>query len=280
MSRFDKNLSKVVLNGIHLYHFLENTDMAKGSRQCLPPPKRGVNLNNKRTSESITPADDDVNSDVGNQPTSKLSKRASLASVASVASVASLPKQTNYPIATRKIVPMAMPMPPTTQVVQKPMAMAIPPARQVSEKTTTAGTYSRKKVRTTTSMPPTTQVFEKPTAMTVPPTTQVFEKPTAAGPIFNLYSGEDNASVVQDAALVKPSVLLTTAMSIELKNLVSLQNRTIITLQNKNRELLSDHEQATQFSKWDEYITKIVGKLFHITKFAYHHVSKHYILTL
>ena len=195
---------------------------------------------------------------------------------------------------------MAMPMPPTTQVPQKPMATAIPPATQVFEKTTTAGTYSRKKVRTTTSMPPTTQVsekpttagtfnrkkvpttevFEKPTAMTVPPTTQVFEKPTAAGPIFNLYSGEDNASVVQDAALVKPSVLLTTALSIELKNLVSLQNRTIITLQNKNRELLSDHEQATQFSKWDEYITKIVGKLFHITKFAYHHVSKHYILTL
>ena len=132
--------------------------------------------------------------------------------------------------------------------------------------------------------PPTSEVASVPNRpqLNKAPPTQVFQKP-----ITTLDCAVDNASFLEDAAVKKPSVLLTTALCIgkdkvdlQLQNRASLQDSTIMTLQNTNRELLSNQEQSKQFSKCDHEITKIVGKFFQISKFAYFHVSKHYILTL
>ena len=112
------------------------------------------------------------------------------------------------------------------------------------------------------------------TAAAMPPPTQVFQ---------TLHCAEDDSSVTED----DPSVTVTHALAIhkenvdlQFKNRESLKDMTITTLQDRNRQLLAIKEQAEQFAKWNKEICKIVGKIFHISKFADLDVSKHYILML
>jgi hypothetical protein len=126
---------------------IKNSDMAKGSQVHLTHPTRGMNLNNKRSSESITPADkstlvekrnykrvtacNDVDdhdcSDIGNPPTSDIvsvpkhtishivPRNTGVGIVIAVGST--VPSATKGPCLTK--VAMATAMPPPTQVVKK-----------------------------------------------------------------------------------------------------------------------------------------------------------------
>jgi hypothetical protein len=111
------------------------------------------------------------------------------------------------------------------------------------------------------------------TAAAMPPPTQVFQT----------HCAEDDSSI----SLGDHSETLTLALAIhkenvdlQFKNRESLKDMTIMTLQNTNRQLLAIKEQAEQFALWNKEICKIVGKIFHISKFADLDVSKHYILML
>jgi hypothetical protein len=279
MHCFDKNLSKLFKTITPEYTFIscdQNIDMAKGYRGRPNLPKKGVNPHNKRSSDHITSTDESTLGD------KRKHKRVSVRSE-DVEDDDSPPDVVNNQTGEDTPIPK--------RTIGRIASRSNTPGIGPVVRTSVAKGPRLNNVATTTAMPPPTQVFERSTLSS--DSDNINREATNAAnaanddPMTRLYCAEDDESVLDDSSFDKPSVLLTTALAIsrenvdmQLENRASLQNSTIMTLQNTNRDLLSDHEQAAQFTKWDDEITKIVGKIFHTTKFAYYHVSERNIPTV
>jgi hypothetical protein len=274
---------------------IQNIDMAKntkGKQGRMTLPKKGVTtLSKKKSSEFIIPADDsalvhntkdkrvttcvelfdDDSSDVSDPPTSK---------------VASVPAGSSTDTRLKKL-------PTRVNLSKKRISEFITP----TDESTLLDNRKYKKVTkrddifdddsSDVSDPPTSKLASVPVEKRTEPRVKKLSTAVAKPPPVEVFeSSEPNLFILEHGVVTKkPKIQLSVALQLmkqesmlELQNKVSLQNNTIKTLQNTIRENLANQEQAKNFSDWEHEITKIVGEIFHKSKFAHKHISKHVIL--